>query len=53
MKTIAAIPAYNEEATIGSVVLRARKYVDQVIVVDDGDEIEYDAYVHNYEKILF
>jgi hypothetical protein len=27
MKTIAAIPAYNEEATIGSVVLRARKMI--------------------------
>lgn len=30
------IPAYNEELTIGSVVLRARKYADTVIVVDDG-----------------
>jgi len=36
MKIIAAIPAHNEEATIGSVVLRAKKYVDKVIVVDDG-----------------
>ena len=32
----AAIPAYNEEATIGSVVLKARKHVDEVIVIDDG-----------------
>ena len=53
MKIIVGVPAYDGESTIGSVVLRAGKYVDQVIVVDDGDEIEYDAYVHNYEKILF
>jgi glycosyltransferase involved in cell wall biosynthesis len=33
---IAVIPAYNEELVIGSVVLRTRQYVEQVIVVDDG-----------------
>ena len=32
----AILPAYNEEVAIGSVVLRARKYADRVIVVDDG-----------------
>ena len=39
MKTIAAIPCHNEALTIGSVVLKlklARKYVDEVLVVDDG-----------------
>jgi len=35
-KVVAVIPAYNEERFIGSVVLRARRYVDTVIVVDDG-----------------
>ncbi len=35
-KIIAAIPAYNEEAFIGDIVTRAKKYVDKVIVVDDG-----------------
>jgi len=35
-KVIAAIPAYNEEKYIGTVVLKARRYVDEVIVVDDG-----------------
>lgn len=30
------IPAYNEERFIGSVVLKARRYADVVIVVDDG-----------------
>ena len=33
---IAAIPAYNEEKYIGSIVLKARQYADAVIVVDDG-----------------
>jgi glycosyltransferase involved in cell wall biosynthesis len=33
---IACIPAYNEEDHIGGVVLRTRKYVDQVFVCDDG-----------------
>jgi glycosyltransferase involved in cell wall biosynthesis len=30
------IPAYNEQISIGSVVLKAKQYVDRVIVVDDG-----------------
>lgn len=34
--TVAAIPAYNEESTVGSVVERARLHVDEVVVVDDG-----------------
>ena len=33
---IAVIPAYKEEIAIGSVVLKAKKHVDRVIVVDDG-----------------
>jgi len=32
----AIIPAYNEEVSIGSVVLRSKKYVNEVIVIDDG-----------------
>lgn len=35
-ETVALIPAYNEQRFIGSLVLTARAYVDQVIVVDDG-----------------
>ena len=35
-KILAAIPCYNEEATIGSVVIKAKRYVDEVIVIDDG-----------------
>ncbi len=36
MKTLAIVPAYQEEVAIGSVVLRARNHVDEVVVVDDG-----------------
>ncbi|MBZ2166395.1 glycosyltransferase [Methanobacterium spitsbergense] len=32
----AIIPAYNEQVTIGSVVLKTKMYVNRVIVVDDG-----------------
>ncbi len=35
-RIIAAMPAYNEESYIGTMVLNTRKYVDQVIIVDDG-----------------
>ena len=35
---IAIIPAYNEELTIGSIVAKTRKYIDKVIVVDDGSQ---------------
>jgi len=34
--TLAVVPCYNEEATIGSVVLKAKRHVDEVLVVDDG-----------------
>src|SRR5881275_2120859 len=35
-KILVAIPAFNEGATIGSVVLKARQFASEVIVVDDG-----------------
>lgn len=34
----AIIPAYNEQVSIGSVVLKTKMYVDRVIVIDDGSE---------------
>lgn len=37
-RTLAAIPAYNEEVAIGSVVLRCRAYVNEVLVIDDGSQ---------------
>jgi glycosyltransferase involved in cell wall biosynthesis len=36
MKVLAGIAAYNEARYVGSIVLQARQYVDEVIVVDDG-----------------
>lgn len=35
-RTIAAMPAYNEGHAIAEVILGCKKYVDKVIVVDDG-----------------
>ena len=39
-RIIAAIPCYNEERFIGTIVLKAREFVDQVIVIDDGSTDE-------------
>lgn len=36
IKTLAILPAYNEEISIGSMVLSTKRYVDHVLVVDDG-----------------
>lgn len=36
LQITAIIPAYNEQISIGSVVLAARNYVDRVLVIDDG-----------------
>ena len=36
MSVLAGIPAYNEASYVGSVVLQAKQYVDEVLVVDDG-----------------
>lgn len=36
MKIVAVIPAYNEGKRVGNVVADAKRYVDEVIVVDDG-----------------
>ena len=36
---LAGIAAYNEARYIGSIVLQARQYVDEVIVVDDCGNI--------------
>ena len=33
-----AIPCYNEEVAIGSIVLRALRYAGNVVVIDDGSE---------------
>ena len=36
LKVVACIPAFNEESSIGAVVVRASGYVDGVLVCGDG-----------------
>jgi glycosyltransferase involved in cell wall biosynthesis len=36
IRVLAGIPAYNEARYVGSIILQARQYVDEVIMVDDG-----------------
>jgi glycosyltransferase involved in cell wall biosynthesis len=57
MKTVAVIAAFNEERKIKDVIERTKKYVDRVIVVDDGSRDKTSevsrkagAYVIRYEK---
>jgi len=38
MKTIAVIPAYNEEKIVGEVIVKTKNYVDEVIVINDGSQ---------------
>lgn len=33
---LVAIPCFNEEVAIGSIILRSLKYADRVVVIDDG-----------------
>ncbi len=35
-RVVACIPAFNEEKTIASVIAKAMRHVDKVIVCDDG-----------------
>jgi len=35
-KIVAAIPCFNEDRAIGSMVIKTKKYVDRVIIIDDG-----------------
>lgn len=35
-RTLAVIPCYNEDITIASIILKAKQYTDDVLVVDDG-----------------
>ncbi len=40
LRTLAVIPCFNEEHTIGSLILRTRRFVDEILVVDDGSTDE-------------
>jgi len=39
-RTLAIIPCYNEEITIGSIVLKTKQFVDDVLIIDDGSNDE-------------
>ncbi|MEM7826624.1 MAG: glycosyltransferase family 2 protein [Candidatus Aenigmatarchaeota archaeon] len=56
---VAVIPAYNEEKTIADVVKKTKRYVDKVIVINDGSDDKTlelarnsGAYVINHKKNL-
>lgn len=36
MKTIAIIPAFNEESTIGEVIKGTSPFVDEILIINDG-----------------
>jgi len=44
-RILCIIPCYNEEITIGSIVIKCKQYVDEVLVIDDGsnDKTSYIA----------
>src|SRR5437879_13156364 len=55
LSVLAAIPAFNEGPTIGSVVLRAKQYAEEVVVIADGskdetEEIDAIAGVHEVQN---
>ena len=52
MKIIAVIPAYNEGKRVGNVVMDAKKYVDTVIVVDDGSTDDTKKYAEKAGAIV-
>jgi glycosyltransferase involved in cell wall biosynthesis len=37
-RVLIAIPCYNEELTIGSLVLRAKRYSDDILIINDGSK---------------
>ena len=43
-KIIVAMPAYNDEKYIGSLILRAKQHADEILIVDDGSN-DYTAKV--------
>lgn len=52
MKIISVIPAFNEEETIARVVSETERYVDEVIVVDDGSTDETFARAQEAEALV-
>jgi len=36
-RILTIIPYYNEEVTIGNIVIKTKRYVDTIAIIDDGD----------------
>lgn len=53
IKTIAIIPIHNEEKTIGLLVQEVKKYVSDVIVVDDSSEDKGGKIAEKYGALVF
>lgn len=49
---LVGIPAFDEEQTIAKVVLRARRYADRVLVVDDGSQDDTGAIAEGLGAIV-
>lgn len=52
MNIVAIIPAYNEGQRIFDVVSETRRYVDQIIVIDDGSHDDTVAYAEKADALV-
>jgi glycosyltransferase involved in cell wall biosynthesis len=46
-RSLALIPCFNEEMTIASMVMKSKKYVDDVLVINDGSSDETASFAKN------
>ena len=49
---VTCIPAYNEANTIGDIIERVKKIVDDVVVCDDGSTDETEKNAKNHGAIV-
>lgn len=52
MRVVVGIPAFDEEQTIAKVVVRSKKYADQILVVDDGSKDETALIAENLGAVV-
>lgn len=50
MKLIAIIPAYNEESTIGDVIKSTSRFVDEILVINDGSTDQHNRRFHESRR---
>ncbi len=51
-KVIAVIPAFNEEKTIGKVLKRVKKFVDEIILIDDSSHDKTGEIAKKYAFVI-